>query len=38
MIVEIKIVPPSIKDVEVRKLLKAIDKKAKYNPREGLIE
>ncbi len=38
MIVEIKIVPPSIKDVEIRKLLKAIDKKAKYNPREGFVE
>lgn len=38
MIVEIKIVPPSIKDIEVRKLLKTIDKKAPYNPREGFIE
>jgi molecular chaperone DnaJ len=38
LIVEIKIVPPSIQDIEVRKLLKEIDKKATYNPREELVE
>ena len=38
MIVEIKIVPPSIKDLEVRKLLKKIEEISPYNPREGLIK
>ncbi len=38
MIVDIKIVPPSIKDIEVRKLLKNIEKKAPYNPREVFAE
>lgn len=36
MIVEIKIVPPSIKDIEVRELLKKIETKAPYNPRANL--
>lgn len=36
MIIEIKIVPPSIKDLEVRKLLKKIEEISPYNPREGL--
>jgi len=38
MIVEIKIVPPSVKDIEVRKLLKKIEEKAPYNPRKGILE
>jgi molecular chaperone DnaJ len=38
MIVEIKIVPPPTTDLEVRKLLKKIEKKAPYNPREAFIE
>ncbi|MCI0470220.1 MAG: molecular chaperone DnaJ [Candidatus Aminicenantes bacterium] len=36
MIIELKIVPPPIKDIEVRQLLKEIEKKAPYNPRTGL--
>lgn len=36
MIIEIKIVPPSIKDIEVRELLKKIEEKSPYNPREAL--
>jgi molecular chaperone DnaJ len=38
MIVEIKIVPPPTTDLEIRRLLKKIDKKAPYNPREAMIE
>jgi molecular chaperone DnaJ len=38
MIVEIKIVPPSIKDIEVRDLLKKIETIAPYNPRKGFGE
>ncbi len=38
MFIEIRIIPPSIKDLEVRKLLQKIDKKAPYNPREGIYE
>ncbi len=37
MIAEIKIVPPPITDLEIRRLLKKIEKKEPYNPREGLI-
>ncbi len=37
MMVEIKIVPPPTTDIEVRKLLKKIDKKAPYNPRQHLV-
>lgn len=37
MIVEIKITPPPITDIEVRRLLKKIEKKAPYNPREGML-
>ncbi len=36
MIVEIKIVPPPTKDIEVRRLLKIIEEKAPYNPRKDL--
>ncbi len=36
MIVEIQIVPPPTKDIEVRRLLKQLDGMAAYNPREGL--
>ena len=36
MMVEIKIVPPPTKDIEVRKLLKKIEEKAPYNPRKDL--
>jgi molecular chaperone DnaJ len=36
MIIEIKIVPPSTKDIEVRNLLKKIERKSPYNPREGM--
>jgi hypothetical protein len=36
MVVEIKIVPPPTTDIEVRRLLKKIDKKAPYDPRKGL--
>ncbi|MCK5058809.1 MAG: molecular chaperone DnaJ [Candidatus Aminicenantes bacterium] len=36
MLIEIKIVPPPVKDIEVRRLLKEIEKKAPYNPRTGL--
>jgi len=36
MMVEIKIVPPPTKDIEVRKLLKQIEEKAPYNPRKDL--
>jgi molecular chaperone DnaJ len=36
MIVEIKIVPPPTKDLEVRHLLQKIEKKAPYNPREDM--
>jgi DnaJ-class molecular chaperone len=36
MIVEIKIVPPPTTDIEVRRLLKKIEKKAPYNPRKSL--
>lgn len=34
MIIEIKIVPPPTKDVEIRKLLKELGEKFPYNPRE----
>jgi molecular chaperone DnaJ len=37
MIVEIKIVPPPTKDIEVRRLLQKIEKKAPYNPREDML-
>ncbi len=37
MIVEIKIVPPPTTDIEVRRLLQKIEKKAPYNPREDMI-
>jgi len=36
MIIEIKIVPPPTTDIEVRRLLKKIEKKAPYNPRKDL--
>lgn len=36
MIIEIKIVPPPTTDIEVRRLLKKIEKKAPYNPRQDL--
>lgn len=36
MIVEIQIAPPPTKDIEIRRLLKELDEKAEYNPREGL--
>lgn len=36
MMIEIKIIPPPIKDIAVRDLLKEIEKKAPYNPRTGL--
>lgn len=36
MIVEIKIVPPPIKDIEVRELLKKIEEKAPYDPRKDV--
>lgn len=36
MMVEIKIVPPPTTDIEVRRLLKKIEKKAPYNPRKDL--
>ena len=36
MIIEIKIVPPPTTDIEVRRLLKKIEKKAPYNPRKTL--
>lgn len=36
MIIKIKIVPPSIKDLEVRDLIKKIEQISPYNPREGL--
>lgn len=36
MMVEIKIVPPPTTDLEVRRLLKKIEKKAPYNPRKDL--
>jgi DnaJ-class molecular chaperone len=35
--VEIKIVPPSTKDLKVRELLKEIEKIAPYNPREDWL-
>jgi DnaJ-class molecular chaperone len=35
--VEIKIVPPSTKDLKVRELLKEIEKTSPYNPREDLL-
>lgn len=35
--VEIKIVPPSTKDLKVRELLKEIEKTAPYNPREDWL-
>jgi molecular chaperone DnaJ len=37
MIVEIKIVPPPTTDIEVRKLLQKIEKKAPYNPRKDMV-
>jgi molecular chaperone DnaJ len=37
MMVEIKIIPPSITNIEVRNLLKEIEKIAPYNPREDLV-
>jgi molecular chaperone DnaJ len=36
MMIEIKIVPPPTKDIEVRRLLKEIEEKAPYNPRKEL--
>lgn len=36
MIIEVKIVPPPTADIEVRRLLKKIEKKAPYNPRKSL--
>lgn len=36
MIIEIKIVPPSIKDLEVRRLLKEVEKISPYNPRTDM--
>jgi len=36
MMIEIKIVPPPTTDIEVRRLLKKIEKKAPYNPRKDL--
>jgi len=36
MIIEIKIVPPPTTDIEIRRLLKKIEKKAPYNPRKNL--
>ncbi len=36
MIIEIKIVPPPTTDIEVRRLLKKIEKTAPYNPRKAL--
>ena len=36
MIIEIKIVPPPTTDIEVRRLLKKIEKTAPYNPRKTL--
>lgn len=33
MIIEIKIIPPPVKDIEVRHMLKRIEEKAPYNPR-----
>jgi molecular chaperone DnaJ len=36
MIIEIKIVPPPTTDIEVRRMLKKIEKKAPYNPRKTL--
>ncbi len=38
IIVEIKIIPPSTKDIEVRELLQKIEKIAPYNPREGFVK
>ncbi|MCP5048999.1 MAG: molecular chaperone DnaJ [bacterium] len=38
MIAEIKIVPPPTTDLEVRRLLKKIEKKSPYNPREAMAE
>lgn len=38
MVVEIKIVPPPTTDIEVRRLLKKIEKKAPYDPRKGLLQ
>jgi molecular chaperone DnaJ len=38
MVIEIKIVPPSTKDIEVRKLLQQIEEIAPYNPREGMLK
>lgn len=37
MIIEIKIVPPPIQDIEVRKLLKDLEKHSSYNPREEKV-
>jgi len=37
MVVEIKIVPPSIKDLKIRELLKEIERISPYNPREELF-
>lgn len=36
MIIEIKIVPPSIKDLEVRRLLKEVENISPYNPRTDM--
>ncbi len=36
MYISIKIIPPSIKAIEVREMLKKIEEKSPYNPREGL--
>ena len=38
IIVEIKIIPPSTKDIEVRELLQKIEQIAPYNPREGFVK
>ncbi|MGE5340542.1 MAG: molecular chaperone DnaJ [Candidatus Omnitrophota bacterium] len=37
MIVEIKIVPPPTTDIEVRRMLQKIEKKAPYNPRLDMV-
>jgi len=36
LIIDIKIIPPPIKDIEIRELLKQMEEKAPYNPRKEL--
>ena len=36
LLISIKIISPPIKDIEVREMLKKIEKKSPYNPREGM--